>query len=48
MSGVGRGRRVMNPFLQRSGHRKDPSSAVDGHVRAWLVATWLVRGLPSA
>jgi hypothetical protein len=25
-----------------------PSSAVDGHVRAWLVATWLVRGLPSA
>ena len=26
----------------------DPSSAVDGHVRARLSATWLVRGLPSA
>jgi hypothetical protein len=26
----------------------DPSSAVDGHVRAWLAASWLVRGLPPA
>jgi ABC-2 type transport system permease protein len=25
-----------------------PGSAVDGHVGAWLAASWLVRGLPSA